>query len=76
MQPISAGQSGSAFGLSMVVPRDSFVWESGEYRSFEMTADSGNEKDRPFCTSCRGRICNALARTPAILNLKPRSLDG
>ena len=34
-------QSGSAFGMSLVVPKDSFQLLSGEPKTFTRTADSG-----------------------------------
>ncbi len=68
-------QSGSAFSLSMLVPREAFHWLSGEPATFSTTADSGASKDCVFCGTCGGRIYNALGSMPATLNVKPGTLD-
>jgi hypothetical protein len=68
-------QSGSAFGMTMVVKREHFEWLSGEPRKFAMKADSGTDKDCLFCGDCGVRILNELSRLPATVNLKPGTLD-
>jgi hypothetical protein len=68
-------QSGSAFGLSMVVRRDAFRWSQGEPASFHTRADSGTPKECAFCPTCGSRIYNALGSMPRTFNLKPGTLD-
>lgn len=68
-------QSGSAFGMTMVVKREHFEWLRGEPRTFAMKADSGTDKDCLFCGDCGTRILNRLSRLPASFNLKPGTLD-
>lgn len=68
-------QSGSAFGMTMVVKREHFEWSSGEPRKFAMKADSGTNKDCVFCGDCGTRILNELDRLPDTVNLKPGTLD-
>jgi len=68
-------QSGSAFGMTMVVPRASFELLAGEPRSFGSRAESGSAKDCVFCGDCGTRIYNILEKLPATYNLKPGTLD-
>lgn len=68
-------QSGSAFGLSMVVRRDAFRWHSGNPATFLTKADSGIPKKCVFCPACGTRIYNALDSMPDTFNLKPGTLD-
>ena len=69
------GQSGSAFGMSMVVPRENFQILEGELRKYAARADSGTAKDCMFCGDCGTRIYNALSSLLATFNLKPGTLD-
>ena len=48
-------QSGSAFGLSMVVEKESFEID-GELTNFVRTADSGSKITTYFCPGCGNRI--------------------
>lgn len=68
-------QSGSAFSMSLVVPRDAFAWTRGEPSVYTTTADSGAEKECIFCRDCGVRICNRLSSMPATANVKPGTLD-
>ena len=68
-------QTGSAFGMSMVVPRTAFAWISGEPRSYHTRADSGADKECVFCGNCGIRIYNALTSLPQTFNVKPGTLD-
>ncbi len=68
-------QSGSAFGMTMVVKQENFEWLSGAPKKFAMKADSGTDKDCLFCGDCGVRILNALSRLPNTFNLKPGTLD-
>jgi hypothetical protein len=49
-------QSGSAFGMSLIVPADAFRLLSGELASFTRTCDSGGTLECSFCRSCGTRI--------------------
>jgi hypothetical protein len=49
-------QSGSAFGMSLDVPRQSFRLLSGELKKFTTVCDSGRTKECAFCGSCGTRI--------------------
>ena len=68
-------QSGSAFGMSLVVPKDAFRMTSGEPRMFERKANSGNTVRCAFCPSCGTRIYHEPAATTASVNVKPGTLD-
>jgi len=49
-------QSGSAFGLSLDVPKGAVRLLSGELRVFTTVADSGRTKHCAFCPACGTRI--------------------
>ena len=68
-------QSGSAFGMSLIVKREHFRWLGGEPRTFVTKGDSGARKDCLFCGECGSRIYNATAKLPDTLNVKPGTLD-
>jgi hypothetical protein len=67
-------QSGSAFGMSMPVSRDSLTL-TGRAKEFTRLADSGNEVTGVFCPECGGRIYHALKSAPDVISLKPGTLD-
>lgn len=68
-------QSGSAFSMSMIVPRERFQLLAGTLSTFLDTADSGGRKECMFCPRCGTRIYNALSRMPTTINIKPGTLD-
>lgn len=68
-------QSGSAFSMSMLVPKKAFRWLAGEPARFHTQADSGADKLCVFCRDCGTRIYNELSSMPATFNLKPGTLD-
>ena len=65
-------QSGSAFGMSMIINPDAFRLESGGLKVFQVTADSGRTKTCAFCPDCGVRIYNA---TSALMAIKAGTLD-
>ncbi len=67
-------QSGSAFGMSMPVTKDSLSM-TGSTKQFTHTADSGGEVTGVFCPECGIRIYHALKWAPDVLSLKPGTLD-
>ena len=67
-------QSGSAFGMSMLVKKDSLT-VSGVMKQFTRIADSGNEVTGAFCPECGVRIYHGLKSVPDMLSLKPGTLD-
>ena len=66
-------QSGSAFGMSLVVPRDSFRLVSGELKTFTVLCDSGRKKNCAFCPSCGTRIYHRAI--DPVLSVKPGTPD-
>jgi hypothetical protein len=67
-------QSGSAFGMSMPVKKDS-LRITGLTKQFTRIADSGNAVAGVFCPECGVRIYYALQSAPDILAVKPGTLD-
>ena len=66
-------QSGSAFGLSMMVPQDAVALE-GELKMFERSSDSGRPLKCFFCASCGTRIYHQPAYAP-VVNIRAGTLD-
>ena len=66
-------QSGSAFGMSLAVPKDSFRLLSGELKTFTVLCDSGRTKHCAFCPSCGTRIYHRVFE--GALSIKPGTLD-
>ena len=67
-------QSGSAFGMSMLVKKDSLT-VTGLTKQFARVADSGNEVTGVFCPECGVRIYHVLASAPDVVSIKPGTLD-
>jgi hypothetical protein len=67
-------QSGSAFGMSMPVKKDSLT-VTGLTKQATRIADSGNEVTGVFCPECGVRIYHALKSAPDVVSLKPGTLD-
>ena len=65
-------QSGSAFGMSLIVPDETFRLTSGRLQTFETMAESGRTKTCAFCGGCGVRIYNA---TSVLKSIKPGTLD-
>jgi len=65
-------QSGSAFGMSLIVKEDVFQLTSGTLKKFETVAASGRHKTCAFCPECGVRIYNM---TSALMAVKPGTLD-
>lgn len=65
-------QSGSAFGMSLVIAPDAFMLTSGNLKEFQIEAASGRSKTCAFCPECGVRIFN---RTSALMSIKAGTLD-
>jgi hypothetical protein len=65
-------QSGSAFGMSLIVSPETFKLTSGELKTFQLNADSGRTKTCAFCPDCGVRIYN---QTSALSSVKAGTLD-
>ncbi len=68
-------QSGSAFGMSLIVPKHAFQLLSGEPKQFDRTADSGRSVECAFCPACGTRIYHEPSSRKDTLNIKPGTLD-
>ena len=68
-------QSGSAFGMSLIVPKGSFRLVRGEPKKFTRIAESGRPVDCVFCPDCGTRIYHDPAKMPDTLNVKAGTLD-
>ena len=67
-------QSGSAFGMSLIVPRAAFVVTQGATRRWSRTADSGRAMACCFCSACGARLWHARDGVDTI-SVKAGSLD-
>jgi hypothetical protein len=67
-------QSGSAFGMSMLVKQDSLT-VTGPTKQFTRIADSGNANTGVFCRECGVRIHHIPGYVEGVRVLKPRTLD-
>lgn len=67
-------QSGSAFGMSMIVPEKSLTI-TGLTKRFARIADNGNQNTGVFCPECGVRICQIPRYIEGVLVLKPGTLD-
>ena len=67
-------QSGSAFGMSMLVKRKDLKID-GVTKSFVRVADSGHENTGVFCPECGVRIHNTPEHLDGVITLKPGTLD-
>jgi len=65
-------QSGSAFGMSLIIKPEIFRLRSGEISTFLTTVASGREKTCGFCPNCGVRIYN---ETKIIMAIKAGTLD-
>lgn len=68
-------QSGSAFGMSLVVRKESFELLRGELKIFTRTSHSGRAVSCAFCPTCGTRIYHEPTYMPDTLNIKPGTLD-
>ena len=68
-------QSGSAFGMSLVVKREDFEILSGELRSFTRSSDSGRPLHCHFCPGCGCRIYHDPAYMDGVVNVRAGTLD-
>lgn len=65
-------QSGSAFGMSLIVKEDAFRLTSGKLKKFETGTASKRTKTCAFCPECGVRIYNM---TVTLMAIKPGTLD-
>jgi hypothetical protein len=68
-------QSGSAFGLSMPVPRVGFAITRGAPATWRRVAASGRAVDCAACPTCGTRLAHFPTRNDAVANVKAGTLD-
>jgi len=68
-------QGGSAFAMSMLVPRDGFAFIKGEPKRFDFVADSGNGKTGWCCPDCGVRLMHDTEGRDSI-TVRAGTLDG
>jgi hypothetical protein len=59
-------QSGSAFGMSLIIPASAFELIEGNLKTFDTRSDSGRLKTCAFCPECGVRIYNATSSRKSI----------
>jgi len=68
-------QSGSAFGMSLIIPKDAFQVLRGTLKTFTRPSDSGRPVLGAFCPECGTRIYHEPRWIEGVLNVKPGTLD-
>jgi hypothetical protein len=68
-------QSGSAFGLSLLVPRDALAVTSGTPAVWRRALESGRVIWCFFCSDCGVRLFHNPERVPTASIVKPGTLD-
>jgi hypothetical protein len=68
-------QSGSAFGLSLQVPRVGFRVTSGAPRFWSRPTDSGRRLSCAFCPTCGSRLWHESGPDSETVTIKAGSLD-
>ncbi|MEM7412121.1 MAG: GFA family protein [Myxococcota bacterium] len=68
-------QSGSAFGMSLIVARDGFHLDQGDVQVYSRVGESGLEVAGAFCGICGTRLYHDLERNPTTRNVKAGTLD-
>ncbi len=66
-------QSGSAFGLSVIVPAEALREVAGKPRAWTRRTDRGGEMTCKFCTDCGTRLWHQA--DPSVVSVKGGSLD-
>jgi hypothetical protein len=67
-------QSGTAFGLVVAVPKESFLLQ-GEIKTYHDQGDSGLPVDRSFCPNCGSLITTNAAVMGDLTFIKAGTLD-
>ncbi len=68
-------QSGSAFGMTMVVNEDDFRLKKGESKTYASKSDAGRAKLGAFCPECGTRIYHKPEWRKDTVSVKPGTLD-
>lgn len=67
--------TGSAYRVSLPVPRESFVLKSGEPKRYIKTAESGAQRAHSFCPDCGTPIYSSAVDDPPTYSLRVGCLE-
>lgn len=68
-------QSGSAFGMTLVVSEEDFRLLSGELKTWSSKSEAGRDKLGAFCPHCGTRIYHKTGWRKGMVSVKPGTLD-
>ena len=68
-------QSGSAFGMTLVVKEENFRLTQGELKTFASKSDANRPKLGAFCPECGTRIYHKPEWRKGTVSVKPGTLD-
>jgi hypothetical protein len=68
-------QSGSAFGMTLVVNADDFRITQGKVKHYHSTSTTGRQKLGAFCPECGNRIYHQPEWRKGRISIKPGTLD-
>jgi len=68
-------QSGSAFGMAVVVNEDDFHLLRGELKTFSSVSDAGRPKSGAFCPDCGTRIYHKSGARIGKVSIRAGTLD-
>jgi hypothetical protein len=68
-------QSGSAFGMTLVVPQGDFRLVQGEVKTWSSVSDTGRGKLGAFCPRCGTRVYHKPEWRRGTVSVKPGTLD-
>jgi hypothetical protein len=68
-------QTGSSFGLSMIVPRPALELLQGEPSEYRVDLPDGRRWHGRFCGACSTRLWSEPIKFPQVATLRPGTLD-
>jgi hypothetical protein len=68
-------ESGSSFGLSMIVSRTALDLLQGEPQRYAVTLADGRQKHGTYCGGCATRLWGEPVKFPQVVNVEPGTLD-
>ena len=68
-------QSGSAFGVSVIMRAEAFRVTAGEPKLWSRNTDKGNRMDCWFCPDCGARLWHVSSGYPSFRSVKGGTLD-
>lgn len=68
-------ESGSSFGLSMILSRTAVDLLQGDPQHYGVTLADGRQKHGTFCGTCATRLWSEPVEFPQVVNVVPGTLD-